>query len=707
MTAAAPDDPQEVDRLLELLDVGQRTLVGRMWTRPKARPLFVLPAIAGACDDLVTLGVAVLEQNVDGARVVVLTRLGHQVAKRLRDLRDAGPPPALKSPLRLLRGELDAVASPPPSPAPEPDAGARKRRPKPEREPGEVYPGCPVQALGVHGKLFFYLDVLGQMHAVDNHTKDRMRGLFGGNLSMLMSQWPSWSKGEDPKPIGWKQEDAAAAMQRACAEKGVWNAFERVRGLGAWPDPDGGVALHCGDRILYRGAWCAPGEIEGYVYPSAPRIPRPLEDLTDADQPGQELLELLATWNWLRGDLDAYLLLGWICGAMFGGAIDWRPLAWITGDKGTGKSTVQKVIRLVMGGEGAILQSTDATEASIRQFLMQSTVPVALDELEADADNRRSLAVIKLARQAASGGVVLRGGADHTGQEFRARSAFLFSSILIPPLLDQDISRIAMLELRPLERGDASPIIEGRRWGRVGRALRARILDQWARLAPTLDLYRQALHRAGHDARGCDQFGTLLALADLGMHQSAADAGRCEQWASRLSAETINDQTDQSSDWQRMLNHLFGQFLDVYRGGDRHPVGRWVMAAAGLLDDPDPLKASKVLADYGMRVRGRGEAARLMIANSHPGLAALFQGTHWYAAGGQRGVWAQAVKRIPGATATGVLRFHGTAARGYEFNLSAVPSFFEDVTPGAQASGAFSQPDQPVEGYILSPDDFA
>lgn len=579
----------------------------------------------------------------------------------------------------------------------------------PDRASGEIWPGCPVQALGVNGKLFFYLDLLGQLCPVDNHTRDRMRGIFGGRSELLMKHFPRWSKGSEasaPKVIGWDQEGAATAMTRACAEKGVWNAFEKVRGLGAWPDDEGGVVLHCGDAILYKGAWRVPGDIDGYVYPSAPRIPRPLEE-TPRDAPGRQLLDLLDTWAWARGDLDAYLLIGWICGAMFGGALDWRPLLWITGDKGTGKSTVQKAIRLVMGGEGAILQSTDATEAAVRQFLMQSTIPVALDELEADADNRRAFSVIKLARQAASGGVVLRGGADHQGQEFRARSAFVFSSILVPPLLDQDISRIALLELEPLTRGETAPAIEPRHWNRVGRALRARILDQWPRLAPTLDLYRQALHEAGHDARGCDQFGTLLAMADLAMHDSLPDLARCDDWARRLRVEAINDQTDQSADWQRMLNHLFGQHLDIYRGGDRHTLGRWILAAAGLLEHPDPIRARAALPAYGLRLEGRGNTARLTIANGHPGLAGLFLGTHWHAGGGQKGVWSQAAKRIPGSTATGALRFDGVVSRGWAFTLSAVPNFFDeggDIPDPARDENAAAQA---LVSQSYTPDDFA
>lgn len=679
------------------LTAGDRLLLQRLWSRPKSRRMLIqdpdMRDQARALEAMALLLIDVDESN--GDEVLHIAPFGHEVATALRRLGNEAPrPPERRGPdLRVLRGGLDqaeaaAKAAEPGEPAAGAggegdrggDRGGRRERAS-DRQPGEIFPGCPVKALGVYGKLFFYLDVLGQLHSVDNHTKDRMRALFGGNIELLMRRWPSYARGDGAgkKPTGWKQEEAAAAMQRACTEKGVWSAFERVRGLGSWPDPDGGVVLHCGDKILYRGRWRAPGEIDGHVYPSGSAIPRPAEEEASG-APAAELLHTLESWRWLRGEIDAYLLLGWIVAAKFGGAIDWRPMAWITGDKGTGKSTLQKLIRHVMGGEGAILQSTDATEASIRQFLMQNTIPVALDELEADVDNRRALSVVKLARQAASNGVVLRGGADHTGQEFRARSAFLFSSILMPPMLDQDLSRLAVLELAPLERGETSPKLDAGTWRRVGRALQRQVLSQWGRLHETLELYRQALSAAGHDARGCDQFGTLLAMADLALRDGAPSVERCSDWAERLRAEVIGEQVDQSSDWQRCLNHLLGQHLDIYRSGDRFTVWQWVMAAAGLAEDPDPLKAARALPSYGLKVEGRTESAELVIANNHPMLARLFEGTHWHAPAGQTGVWVQAIKRIPGASATeGSIRFNGPKCRAHRFRLTVVPNFGHDV----------------------------
>ncbi|MEM6623855.1 MAG: hypothetical protein AAF674_16625 [Pseudomonadota bacterium] len=554
---------------------------------------------------------------------------------------------------------------------------------------GEIFPGSPVTALGMHGKQCFYLDVLQQLQSVDNHTRDRIRTIFGGRTDLLMQHFPRMSAGNPPKTLSWLHEEAATAMVSACAAKGVWSAHERVRGLGAWLNDNGFPILHCGDQIITRAesgrdVHQLPGQIEGYVYPADVRAPKPApQATTDAEcrQAAQELLEALQSWSWAREDVDAHLLLGWIVAAMFGGALQWRPMCWITGDRGMGKSTLMDLIGYVMGGEQGIVKATDTTEAGIRQVVKQATLPVAIDEAEAEADNRRMASVIKLARQAASGGLVIRGGADHKSAEFRVRSCFLFASILIPELMDQDISRMAVLELRPFKEGAMAPKITRRHFADLGRRIRRGVLRAWPQQHETLESYAMALSSAGHSARGCDQFGTLLAMADLALHGGQPTGDALAGWASKLDGRQIQAETDESADWERMLNHLFSHPLDMYRGGVKYSVGEVIAVAANLPSAStslDRAEAVTQLRRFGISVAGTDKTAQIEIANNHQGLAPLFKDTRW--AGG---VHRQSAKRIPGATSPAAPRtMAGARTRVTAFPLTSLPWLLEP-TPAA------------------------
>jgi ABC-type cobalamin/Fe3+-siderophores transport system ATPase subunit len=112
--------------------------------------------------------------------------------------------------------------------------------------------------------------------------------------------------------------------------------------------------------------------------------------------------------------IDAQLHLGWMFAALLGAAPEWRPIEWITGDSGTGKSTLMKLTRWVLG-EHAMITSEDATAAGIKRRVANSALPVSLDEQESDGagGNRKVQELIKLARIASSGGAV---GARHAGR---------------------------------------------------------------------------------------------------------------------------------------------------------------------------------------------------------------------------------------------------------------------------------------------------
>lgn len=592
---------------------------------------------------------------------------------------------ALRPTLRVLGAEMNEAPDAPPEPpqgdGPPDDAGATA--------PGEIFENSPVTALGTLGGKCFYLDMLGQLIVVMRHDKDTMRKIYGGNAALLEFQFPTRNK--EGAISGWNQEKLASAMVRACTQKGVWNAEERVRGLGAWRDDDGGLVLHCGQRILIGGKWQIPGAHQGYVYPAFEPIPRPLPKAELDFEPGAELSELLRTWNWTRGDADAYLMLGWIVAAIFGGALKWRPMVWITGDAATGKSTLQEMMEQVIGGHGALIHSPNLTEPAIRATVKQASIPVLIDEAEPEPGSRRLGDIIKLARVAASGGRVLRGSKDHEAHSFTVRNVFGFSSILRPPMLDQDLSRLALLELQPLPRDQAPPEVNPARMRKIGRALRTRVVLGWERYHETLELYRQALTLSGHNARGADQFGTLLAMADLVMHDEAPGPERLGQWTSKLTASDVSDQLDRSPDWARWLNHLMGQPLDAHRGGRRYSVGRWVMAAANLLkaeQEPFGDLARDVLPGYGLKVEGRGDGAQLMVANRNPSLSLLHRDTHW-ADGG----WSQAAQRVPQSQRTNPLRFETLQSRGYAIPLKSIPGLLGDEKDALQRSASMLPPD--------------
>src|SRR5690606_32357795 len=124
---------------------------------------------------------------------------------------------------------------------------------------------------------------------------------------------------------------------------------------------------------------------------------------------------------------------GWIGVALMGAALEWRPSIFVVGDAGTGKSELtgrRGLLRAVLGR--SMLSTTNASEAGLYQIVGHDSLPIAIDELEGDEGVEQAQKIIKMARDAASGSIRIRGGQDHKGVEFQAQSSFSFSAINPP-----------------------------------------------------------------------------------------------------------------------------------------------------------------------------------------------------------------------------------------------------------------------------------
>ena len=594
---------------------------------------------------------------------------------------------------------------------------------------------CPVKALGLgtDGQTCWYLNVLGQLVPMGprDHGKNNLHALFTPRTHLLAKYWPRWSEPKkdragnivkDSEIVGFKQDDASEALIAACGEAGIFDQQGRVRGRGAHRGKDRALIVHYGDRVMIARAamqaragmggpeWHPTGLIDGYVYPAAAATPRPAGDAGDVAAV-ERLLSLIATWNWRRGSLDAMLALGWIAQTAISGALGWRSHLFITGGRGTGKSSFNGKDGLCDRLLGtSVLRTGNATEAAVRQMLRAQTIPVIFDEFEPNAFNAHKLAaVLELARVASSGGDVHKGGSDHRAAEFVLNSCFQFSAILTPHMEPQDRSRFAILELEPLLPGTWRLDLDGAGLPAIGAALARRMIDGWWRWQETFAAYHDALTDKGHSARSADTFGTLLAAADLALYDEVPDADLLGDWASQCAPDALAEIAETAEDHEACLTHLTTTMAQA-RGGDlRETLGTWIGQAVvsdGSQEIDRRSQARAKLGELGLKVvnarklppddHGRprwgyaehveGQPCYLAVAQTGRGLAEIFGPTKWQAGG-----WAQTLARAPAAIRGVKVKFAKSKA------LTAVLVPIEHVIDPGEVAGWVACP-MPQEG---------
>ncbi len=527
---------------------------------------------------------------------------------------------------------------------------------------GRMPPECPVKVLGHNGNITYCVSATGQLHAVERWDMHVLTSLFAPYVNYLHWAWPAFKKVKSEDSDGQEitiykvdrveRDKAMICLVTEGKRRGLFDPEKRVRGRGGWIAANGRFVWNSGEYLWMindKGELQAaePGELDDYLYTRAPDVDRPWEmPVTQEESPAQSLLETLRTWNWERPYLDPVLFLGWVVCAYMGGALAWRPHIFTTGGAGVGKSTLHKIVQGILND--CVFALVDTTAAGIYQHVKQDSLPVTLDELEAKKNSSKAVAVIELMRLASSGGRMARGGANHDGTTFQARSCFLGSAIIPPPMGVQDKTRMATLNLKRLEKKQGKePVVHDT----DGRMILRQVMDGFETFGrEILPDWKTTLHLAGCDARAMDTYGTLLAAAELvvgkeTLEEIGLEVSDQERLAAVLQAALASEFTEQVEKWQECLERLMATPLDAHRSGEKMTVGRVIMEfEAGELFD---LKASQrhlALAGLGLR---KAEAAGLgpylcVPTGKHPALLKIFQDSDFLEGG-----WSTALKQAP------------------------------------------------------------
>ncbi len=580
-----------------------------------------------------------------------LLKFGPAGAGKIRADIDAAPElePISEGP---KKGQIVLGAVPPPD-----DAG--------DGPPVET---CPVTPLGHGGGVYFYLSKHRELRAVSaaKHTARVLESLYDGDVAWLEAHFRRTDR--RGHLAGYDLDRACQWQFRECAKRGFLDPWRQVRGPGAWRG-EGGLVIHAGDRLILvkDGARVVmpSGQRRGeHIYVAAPAETMPA-DAPATTEDARDLYDLLESWRW-RAPRDApLLLLGWVAAAFVCGALWWRSHVWITGETGSGKTWLLRLVGEVLGS--LMRKSPGSTEAGVRQTLAGAARPLLLDEMEAAAHGAKAAAIIDLARIASSdeGGDVWRGSPEGEASRWPIRATFLFGSILHPAFLPQDASRTCVLELDELEvvaergAGIAARIA---RMAALGPRLYSRVVLGWPRFQANLLTYQATIARLGRSARAGDQIGVLLAGAETMLSDAAVDAATALARCQELDFEAVIQRAPER-DCELALTHLMTAPIGDWRGGRRRTVGEIIEKAlcedgAGERQDLQAVGLKLLTADNTewLKVK-RGEPPTwLAVANQHTGLEEIFAATRWGSA-----VWGQALRRLPGAKAAGrTMRFAGS-----------------------------------------------
>lgn len=539
---------------------------------------------------------------------------------------------------------------------------------------GRMPPKCPVTVLGMKGETIYIVSATGHLHEIEKFDHPTIVKLFAPYFNYALWAWPGFGpagKNADGEPLPPKvkrleRDKCVECLVQEAGRRGIFDPADQKRGRGGWRTEDGEFIWHSGKHlwrvpVAQKAGRMVPGELQdakpseymGHFYAQDTAILEPWQSPIDImDSPAHQILDFLKSWNWERQWLDPVLVMGWLATSLMGAALDERPIIFVTGGRGTGKSTLGDILKAIIGR--ALYSTANTTAAGIYQNIKQDSRPVLVDEFEAKARGEKEQSIIELARQAYSGAKLYRGGQNHDGVEFELRCSFGFSAIIPPPLTVQDRSRMAILSLKPLANdGSAEPVIREE----MGRMLLRRIMDGWYEFQTVLlPKWRKMLHQAKFDARMQDTYGTLLAAAELvlgevglvhaGFPDNAGDGKLfVDDVIPLIQHATKSEIADQEEKWETVIDKLLSATIENWKAGEKPTVGMTIEAFER--NDVTIEEARARLQLSGLYLRRAGEHTQgyaLCVPKSHQALEKIFADTEF-----RQGNWYVALKQAPPA----------------------------------------------------------
>lgn len=480
---------------------------------------------------------------------------------------------------------------------------------------------------------------------------------------------------------------AGVHIMDKCREAGIYNA-KRLRGRGVWVDKasDGveRVVLNTGNQLLVKRPDAEPRRISfvrfksKWIYEKRDDLILDVEDYqTQAtDDDGRMIREMCQMIRW-ESPIYADLLAGWLATAIVCGGLEWRTHCWITGNQGSGKTQVVKRIVGSVLGDLAIYPLGATTEAGIRSRLRSDAMPVVFDESETDkyAEQRRQ-AVLGLMRQASSDGrgTIMKGSANHEAHEFAVRSSFMLSSIGVGLKEAADLTRTAVMTVRPLESygPDQRKKLE-ENWTRLldieammpahmPQRLLARQVANLPVLRANIDQFKKAATAILNSPRIGDQLGTLLAGSYSLYNSNALTFEQCKKYIESKDLDEFLAVKSEREDLS-LLHHICGATIRVetLRGTQERTLGELLRIALFKPKDADIdyMECENTLARYGLRVAYDGlDRAGVWIGQRVPTLNRIMQTSEYFEG------WMGVLLRHPHAKKSpSTLRFGGVVSR--------------------------------------------
>ncbi len=225
----------------------------------------------------------------------------------------------------------------------------------------------------------------------------------------------------------------------------------------------------------------------------------------------QQLFEILNQWHFLDQNMVKYIT-AFIMLAPFSTLMKWRPIVYILGKRGVGKTTLLDLLQTLWGSLVVRLDKT--TAYAIGQSVGNTAKIPILDEFEND---RHIIDILTLLKNTTGeeGGTITRGTIGRNSAKYRIKQMFWLASIYAPVADAAVFSRLALFEMGKYTNSTLHfPTVE--EISQLRHLIISSVMPLWNEIETTASQYRKDKNLyTVQDGRLIDNYAYASALVDI------------------------------------------------------------------------------------------------------------------------------------------------------------------------------------------------
>lgn len=163
----------------------------------------------------------------------------------------------------------------------------------------------------------------------------------------------------------------------------------------------------------------------------------------------KQIVAIIEKWRWADKEVINYVA-AFLMLTPFQQAMHWRPILYLSGEKGTGKTSFSHLLEQIFSG---LFERVDKTTAhALKQTFGDNSKVAFLDEFEHYKSDKQQKDILNLLKTTCRGGKVSFGTTGKNARECHLHHLFLIASISFPKCIETDSAIQDRLIILPLKK---------------------------------------------------------------------------------------------------------------------------------------------------------------------------------------------------------------------------------------------------------------